>query len=110
MAVKKLDELLEQMKTLIGENADDNVLSILEDVSDSFNDLAEKGNSDFEAKYNELETKYNELDASWRARYKARFFGTGEDDGSTGNRNTAGIKPNAETITIQDLKFSKKGE
>lgn len=66
MAVVKLDELLTKVNGLIPEGSED--LTILEDISDTYNDLSAKANTDWEAKYNEA-----------REAYRARFI-EGEPD------------------------------
>lgn len=66
MAVRTRDELITAVNTIIGETPDNNGLSLLEDISDTF------------ASYDDTEdwkTKYEENDAEWRKRYKERFEG-----------------------------------
>lgn len=66
MAVRTRDELITAVNTIIGETPDNNGLSLLEDISDTF------------ASYNDTEywkTKYEENDSEWRKRYKERFEG-----------------------------------
>lgn len=66
MAVRTRDELITAVNAIIGETPDDNGLSLLEDISDTF------------ASYDDTEdwkTKYEENDAEWRKRYKERFEG-----------------------------------
>ena len=66
MAVRTRDELITEVNAIIGETPDDNGLSLLEDISDTF------------ASYDDTEdwkTKYEENDAEWRKRYKERFEG-----------------------------------
>ena len=66
MAVRTRDELITAVNVIIGETPDDNGLSLLEDISDTF------------ASYDDTEdwkTKYEENDAEWRKRYKERFEG-----------------------------------
>lgn len=66
MAVRTRDELITAVNTIIGETPDDNGLSLLEDISDTF-----KSYDDTE----DWKTKYEENDAEWRKRYKERFEG-----------------------------------
>lgn len=70
MAVKNKDEILEAIKTRVGDNTDDETISFLEDVSDTLTDLETKANDDDE----DWKTKYEENDKSWRERYTNRFF------------------------------------
>lgn len=70
MAVRNKEEILEAIKTRVGEQTDDETISFLEDVSDTLTDLETKANGDGEA----WKTKYEENDKSWRERYTNRFF------------------------------------
>lgn len=70
MAVINKEEILEAIKTRVGEQTDDETISFLEDVSDTFTDLETRANSDGEY----WKTKYEENDKSWRERYTNRFF------------------------------------
>ena len=67
MAVRTKEELLELVKTRIGEDNSDEALAFIEDITDTLSDLEAKGATDWEE-------KYNSLDNEWRERYKARFF------------------------------------
>lgn len=70
-------QVMEQVKGLIGENADDSTLKFLEDISDTLDDLETKSKGDGE----DWKAKYDELDKSWRDKYRERFFsGTSETD------------------------------
>lgn len=76
MAVVTKMDLLEKLKVKFGDAADDETLSIIEDVNDTFDDYESKtrDNTDWEA-------KYNELDESWRKKYRDRFYSAVEGDG-----------------------------
>lgn len=75
MAIVSKDELLTKLKVKFGDATDDDTLSIIEDVSDTFDDYESKtkDNSDWKS-------KYNELDESWRKKYRDRFYSAVEDD------------------------------
>lgn len=70
MAVKNKEEILEAIKTRVGENTDDETISFLEDVSDTLTDLETRATSNGE----DWKTRYEENDKSWRERYTSRFF------------------------------------
>ena len=70
MAVKNKDEILEAIKTRVGDNTDDETISFLEDVSDTLTDLETRASGYGE----DWKTKYEENDKSWRERYTNRFF------------------------------------
>lgn len=77
MAVLTKKEILEQVKTIVGENTDDTTLKFLEDISDTMDDLETKANGDGE----DWKSKYETLDKEWRTKYQERFFnGSPEDD------------------------------
>lgn len=69
MAVLSKEDFLSKLQGLIGDSADDETLAVIEDFTDTYNDL--------EARTNDTEdwkTKYEENDKEWRDKYKARFF------------------------------------
>lgn len=67
--VKTKEEILEQIKTRLGEDTSDEALSFIEDITDTL--------TDYEAKTNDTtdwKQKYEDNDKQWRERYKERFF------------------------------------
>ena len=64
MAVKPIGEILATVSSIIGENTSDEALTLLEDITDTFND---KDNTDWKK-------KYEDNDKEWRNRYKERFL------------------------------------
>lgn len=75
------EELLEKVKSYVGDRADDETLEIIEDISDSFesSESAEK----IEEIKTEYESKLANLDNEWREKYKARFFSEKDNDSDT---------------------------
>ena len=69
MAVRSKEEIMEMIRGRIGEDADDETLTFVEDVSDTLEDLTGRASSSID-----WEARYNENDAEWRKRYKERFF------------------------------------
>ena len=69
MAVRTTDEILESIKTRVGDSTEDADLEFLEDVTDTLSDLKSKseGQEDWKA-------KYEENDKQWREKYRDRFF------------------------------------
>ena len=67
MAARKKEELLETITKIIGDRTDDDSLTILEDVSDTLDELSKVNVEDWK-------TKYEENDKAWREKYKARFM------------------------------------
>ena len=70
MAKLSKDELLEKVRTYVGDRTDDETLAIIEDISDSFD------SSDAD----EWKQKYKENDKMWRDKYISRFFEKNEDE------------------------------
>lgn len=69
MAKLSKDELLEKVRTYVGDRTDDETLAIIEDISDSFD------SSDVD----EWRQKFEENDKMWRDKYISRFFEKNED-------------------------------
>lgn len=67
--VKTKEEILEQIKTRLGEDTSDEALSFIEDITDTLTDYEEKTNDTTDWKQ-----KYEDNDKQWRERYKERFF------------------------------------
>lgn len=69
MAKLSKDELLEKVRTYVGDRTDDETLAIIEDISDSFDssDAAE------------WRQKFEENDKMWRDKYISRFFEKNDD-------------------------------
>ena len=72
MAIKTKDEILESIKGRIGESVDDDTITFLEDITDTFNDLETKAMGDG----TDWKSKYEENDREWRNKYTERFFST----------------------------------
>ena len=96
------EELLEKVKTYVGDRADDETLEIIEDISDSFesSESAEK----IEEIKTEYESKLANLDNEWREKYKARFFSEKDD---TGNENDESETEEEDKTEYSDL-FEEK--
>lgn len=70
MAVITKSEIMEQVKTVVGENTDDATLKFLEDLRDTIDDLETKSKGDGE----DWKAKYEENDKMWRNKYQQTFF------------------------------------
>lgn len=76
MAIRTREELMEIIKTRIGDDNSDENISFLEDVTDTLDDLATKAVGDS----TDWKSKYEENDASWRKKYAERFFNNEIED------------------------------
>ena len=77
MAIRTVDEILESVRTRVGDSTEDADIEFIEDVSDTLNDLSSKASGQEDWK-----TKYKENDEAWRKKYKERFFSTEENEES----------------------------
>nr|DAY39931.1 MAG TPA: hypothetical protein [Caudoviricetes sp.] len=64
MAVKKSDELLKNFSDIVGENNEDNVISFIEDLTDTLNNVDTEN----------WKEKFETNDAEWRKKYRERFL------------------------------------
>lgn len=79
--VKTKDEIMSSLRGVIGDNASDEVLLLLEDVDDtlSVSNDPEDWKSKYESSNEEWRTKYEENDRKWREKYRDRFYGDVDD-------------------------------
>ena len=64
MAVLSREDLMKRLNEALGEDAD---VSIMEDVADTYDAVADHSDAE------EWERRYNENEAAWRKRYRDRF-------------------------------------
>ena len=98
MAIKTTEELLASINERFGEDTDDDTLSFIEDITDTMNDLNSKAGDKTDWK-----TKYEENDASWRKKYKDRFFTNGSGDNGYNNQIDDIDEPDDNPKTFEDL-------
>lgn len=67
MAVKDKKYILDIVKKHIGEDTSDESIAILEDVTDTLNNMEKTATDDWKS-------KYEENDKQWREKYMARFY------------------------------------
>lgn len=72
--IKPISELIDTVKTRIGDNPDDDSVAFLEDITDTLTDYDNKTKDNTNWK-----EKYNELDKSWKQKYIERFSDDIED-------------------------------
>lgn len=75
MAVRTTEEILESIKSRVGDSTEDADLEFLEDVTDTLSDLKSKSEGQEDWK-----TKYEENDKKWREKYRDRFFDKKDPD------------------------------
>lgn len=69
--IKSKEDILASIKERIGEDASDEALTLLEDITDTFTDLETKAKGDGK----DWKAEAARIDAEWRAKYRDRFFG-----------------------------------
>lgn len=97
MAVKTKAEILETIRSRVGDSTDDETLEFLEDVTDTLSDLETRASDSTDWK-----GKYEELDKSWREKYRQRFFSSDPEEHKTGNEEFE-EKEDKEKKTYEDL-------
>lgn len=97
MAVLSHDDFMSAVKGLAGDNADDSTLTMIENFTDTFNDLETRASDTTDWK-----AKYEQNDNEWREKYKARFF-----EGKEGTDPTTVMREQKEDITddSKDISF-----
>ena len=97
MPVLSHDDFMSAVKGLAGDSADDNTLTMIENFTDTFNDLEARASDTTDWK-----TKYEQNDNEWREKYKARFF-----EGKEGTDLTTVMREQKEDITDdgKDISF-----
>lgn len=73
MAKLSKDELIEKVRTYVGDRKDDATIEIIEDISDSIDS----------SEADEWKKKYEENDKMWRDKYISRFVEKKEDEPDT---------------------------
>ena len=71
MAIKTIDEIMESLNIVVGEDNSDSVLELMTDIRDTLN----SANVD---KIKELEEKIVETDNNWRKKYREAFLSGSE--------------------------------
>lgn len=107
--VKTKEEILNSIKDKFKDDTSDSTLGLIEDVSDTINDLESKvGNQD------DWKAKYEENDKQWREKYKDRFFSgdtneklTEPEKETESNEREYGYRDDGKPMTFDDL-FKKE--
>lgn len=77
MAKLTKEELLKKANSVIGDQATDEGLSLLEDIADTIEDTTDI--SEYVKKIEELEQKVSDTENTWREKYRARFLDSTPD-------------------------------
>lgn len=102
MAELQREEFFNRVNDFIGDTQDDNAISFMEDMIDTFNGLERRANEGGE----DLERRLRENDAAWRKKYTARFMSTGGGNYTPDEDDPPKTKESKD-ITFDDI-FRKK--
>ena len=102
MAVRTKEDLLNLIKERLGDDTSDSALQLVEDVSDTYDDL--KSHTDGE----DWKTKYEQNDADWRKKYRDRFFNTWNAEGDVTAEHEKDNQPEETEPTTFDELFKKE--
>lgn len=96
--IKTSAELLSSLNERFKDDTSDDVLTLLEDFTDTLNDFESKLKEDWK-------TKYIENDKAWRDKYRARFFAGKEEnkDDLPEETDNEPDEDKSSTITFDDL-------
>lgn len=93
--VKTKDEIMEEIRTYIGERNDDETISLIENISDTLDSVDTTG----------YEEKLRKIEDEWRRRYIDRFMNGGDNDSEAGNNAN---EKSEDEISIEDLYEEKE--
>lgn len=96
MSVLNRNDFFDRIQTVAGTDTSDETLAFIEDMTDTYNDLETRANSDGV----DWEQRYHELDESWKAKYKQRFF---SGNGSMPVPHDDGEKETPKEVDYEDL-------
>lgn len=93
MAIKSIEEILQNFKSIIPDDTSDETIGFIEDVTDTIHDLENKAKGDGKDWKSEAER----IDKEWREKYKARFF--------SGTKDTDEVEPEEVDESIKNYSF-----
>lgn len=77
MAILSKEDFFSKLKAKLGDDTSDETIQYLEDVTDTYNDLLSKSQSNSTGE--DWKAKFEENDKMWREKYKERFFSGSSD-------------------------------
>lgn len=97
MAVLNREQFFDRLSEMFSERNDDEAISFIEDMSDTYNALEANGSS------TDWEERYKKLDESWKEKYKRRFFSGVSNIVNDEADSVEEEGESAETIDFEDL-------
>ena len=74
MSVLSKEEFYEVIRKRVGDSTADEDIKFVEDMADTYTDLAGKVDTDYKGKFEELQATYDRDKADWARKYRERFF------------------------------------
>lgn len=103
MAILTRDQFFDRIREHIGDDASDESISFMEDITDTYNDMETRAAGDGV----DWEQRYKDLDENWKKRYTHRFFSSGGgnpfSEGTDMEDDTVKAAEKAAKIRIDDL-------
>lgn len=96
--VRTKDEIMEEIRAYIGDRADDQTISLVENISDTIDDYAA---------HDDYDKKLMAVESEWRRKYIDRFMNGGENKSVV---ETTEDEEKTEEITIDDLYTESEDE
>ena len=86
MAIKTKEDIILAIKNMFPNENTDEVIALIEDVADTFDNINENNSENWKE-------KYEQNDAEWRKKYTDRFFNSGNENNFEKNENEEEGKP-----------------
>lgn len=93
MAVKTKDELMSSIKTIFGDDMNDDKIALLEDISDTLDTTNDS---------TDWKKKFEDNDKMWRDKYTSRFFDTPAEPSKNDEPND---EPTPEEVKAEEIKI-----
>lgn len=98
MAVLTREQFNTAIRGIVGERTDDEALTFVENMNDTFNDAESRASDTTNWK-----KKYEDNDRDWRNRYRERFFNGGKGDEGNKDNEEDEDKDEGKVKTYNDL-------
>lgn len=108
MPMLNKEQYLDALKKLTGDDTSDETLTLIADMTETYDTLSVPASDNYREQAEEWERKYNENDQNWRKKYRDAFFNKPSDDDEDFVPPSAGRKAHSK-IHVKDL-FTPKGE
>ena len=106
MAVLTREDYLERLNTLVGEDNSDEALQIIEDFTDTFDNLGTQNDNNDNENWKQ---KYEELDATWRQKYRDRFMNSQTTEEDVIEEQKDNVETDGELKEYDDLFEEREG-